>query len=130
MCGMCPANGELENGDPEAPVDFLCRVAHLRAHAFGLAVAPHGECEYREGGERLPGAAGLAGAAARGNAVAGVRRRTLRHPAPARSVGTGGQRRRGRPRLSGGRRGPAANAGPAGPLAARPVAAAAPAEVP
>lgn len=50
MCGMCPANGELENGDPEAPVDFLCRVAHLRAYTFGLPVAPHGTCEYCEGG--------------------------------------------------------------------------------
>jgi len=51
MCGMCPANGELENGDPEAPVDFLCQVAHLRAYAFGLPLAPHGGCEYCEGGE-------------------------------------------------------------------------------
>lgn len=51
MCGMCPANGELENGDPEAPVDFLCRVAHIRAHAFGLPVPPHGDCEYCAGGE-------------------------------------------------------------------------------
>jgi radical SAM protein with 4Fe4S-binding SPASM domain len=50
MCGMCPANGELENGDPEAPVDFLCQVAHLRAHALGLPVRPHGHCEYCEGG--------------------------------------------------------------------------------
>jgi radical SAM protein with 4Fe4S-binding SPASM domain len=50
MCGMCPANGELENGDPEAPVDFLCRVAHLRAYAFGLPFGRHGECEYCEGG--------------------------------------------------------------------------------
>jgi radical SAM protein with 4Fe4S-binding SPASM domain len=50
MCGMCPANGELENGDPEAPVDFLCRVAHLRAHAFGLPFGRHGACEYCEGG--------------------------------------------------------------------------------
>ncbi len=49
MCGMCPANGELENGDPESPVDFLCQVAHLRAHAFGLPVRPHGDCEYCEG---------------------------------------------------------------------------------
>ncbi len=40
MCGMCPANGELENKDPEEPVDFLCRVAHLRAHALGLTVPP------------------------------------------------------------------------------------------
>ena len=29
LCGMCPANGEMENGDRESPVDFLCQVAHL-----------------------------------------------------------------------------------------------------
>jgi hypothetical protein len=50
MCGMCPANGELENCDPEEPVDFLCQVAHLRAYALGLRVSPHGECDYCEGG--------------------------------------------------------------------------------
>jgi radical SAM protein with 4Fe4S-binding SPASM domain len=50
MCGMCPANGELENGDPESPVDFLCHVAHLRAKALEISVPPHGECEYCEGG--------------------------------------------------------------------------------
>jgi radical SAM protein with 4Fe4S-binding SPASM domain len=50
VCGMCPANGELENGDPEAPVDFLCRTAHLRAAALDLPVRPHGDCEYCEGG--------------------------------------------------------------------------------
>jgi radical SAM protein with 4Fe4S-binding SPASM domain len=50
MCGMCPANGELENGNPEAPVDFLCQVAHLRAYALELPVAPHGDCEYCPGG--------------------------------------------------------------------------------
>jgi radical SAM protein with 4Fe4S-binding SPASM domain len=54
MCGMCPANGELEGGDPETPVDFLCHVAHLRAHAFGIPVPGHGACEYCEGGERFP----------------------------------------------------------------------------
>jgi radical SAM protein with 4Fe4S-binding SPASM domain len=46
MCGMCPANAELENKDPEEPVDFLCQVAHLRAKALGIDVKPHGECEY------------------------------------------------------------------------------------
>lgn len=46
MCGMCPANGELENEDPEAPVDFLCEVAHLRATTFGVPVRPHGDCEF------------------------------------------------------------------------------------
>ena len=50
MCGMCPANGELENGDPEAPVDFLCHVAHLRTHALELPVPSHGDCEYCPGG--------------------------------------------------------------------------------
>jgi len=50
MCGMCPANGELENGDPETPVDFLCHVAHLRAYAMGLPVPTHGDCEYCPGG--------------------------------------------------------------------------------
>jgi radical SAM protein with 4Fe4S-binding SPASM domain len=50
LCGMCPANGELESADPEAPVDFLCQVAHLRAHTFGFAVPAHGDCEYCPGG--------------------------------------------------------------------------------
>jgi radical SAM protein with 4Fe4S-binding SPASM domain len=54
VCGMCPANGELENGDPEAPVDWLCRVAHLRARALDIPVPPHGDCEYCEGGTGHP----------------------------------------------------------------------------
>jgi radical SAM protein with 4Fe4S-binding SPASM domain len=50
LCGMCPANAELECGDPQKPVDFLCRVAHLRAYALNLPIAPHGDCEYCPGG--------------------------------------------------------------------------------
>jgi len=50
LCGMCPACGELENGDPEEPVDFLCHVAHLRAHILELEIPSHGECEYCPGG--------------------------------------------------------------------------------
>ena len=46
MCGMCPANAELENKDAEEPVDFLCQVAHLRAKALGFSLRPHGDCEY------------------------------------------------------------------------------------
>jgi radical SAM protein with 4Fe4S-binding SPASM domain len=49
-CGMCPANAELENGDAETPVEFLCHVAHLRAELFGWTVPTHGECEFCEGG--------------------------------------------------------------------------------
>ncbi len=51
LCGMCPANGELENGDPESPVEFLCEVAHLRAIALGLDIPEHGECNFCSGGQ-------------------------------------------------------------------------------
>jgi radical SAM protein with 4Fe4S-binding SPASM domain len=51
-CGMCPANGELENGDAESPVEFLCEVTHLRTLALGLQVPAHGDCEFCVGGSR------------------------------------------------------------------------------
>jgi radical SAM protein with 4Fe4S-binding SPASM domain len=50
ICAMCPANGEMENGDRESPVSFLCNVAHLRAAAIGVDVPAHGECEFCAGG--------------------------------------------------------------------------------
>ncbi|MFZ1008279.1 MAG: radical SAM protein [Candidatus Sulfotelmatobacter sp.] len=50
LCGMCPANGEMESGDKESPVDFLCNVAHLRAAAIGVEIPAHGECEFCFGG--------------------------------------------------------------------------------
>ncbi len=50
LCGMCPANGELESGDPESPVEFLCEVAHLRANALGFEVPSHGDCGFCKGG--------------------------------------------------------------------------------
>ncbi len=34
LCGQCPGWAYLEHGDEEARVEFLCRVAHLRAEAF------------------------------------------------------------------------------------------------
>ena len=34
LCGQCPGWGWLENGSPEAPVEYLCQIAHLRAKAF------------------------------------------------------------------------------------------------
>jgi len=52
LCGMCPANGELENGDRESPVEFLCYVAHLRAAAIGVDIPAHGECEFCAGGSQ------------------------------------------------------------------------------
>jgi len=50
ICGMCPANGELESGDKESPVEFLCHVAHLRAATIGVGVPAHGDCEFCAGG--------------------------------------------------------------------------------
>lgn len=52
MCGLCPANASLEGLDEEEPVDFLCRVAHLRAYAFDVPIPPHGDCEYCDGGNQ------------------------------------------------------------------------------
>jgi len=52
LCGMCPANGELENGDAESPVEFLCEAGHLRALVLGVETPPHGECECCPGGRR------------------------------------------------------------------------------
>jgi len=45
LCSMCPAQGELENGDPESPVEFQCEVAHLRAMSLGFEVPAHGDCD-------------------------------------------------------------------------------------
>jgi radical SAM protein with 4Fe4S-binding SPASM domain len=50
LCSMCAANGELESGDAETPVDFLCQVAHLRAFALGVQVPEHGNCDCCDGG--------------------------------------------------------------------------------
>ena len=36
ICDQCPGWSQLEYGDPEIPVDYLCQVAHLRAEAFGI----------------------------------------------------------------------------------------------
>ena len=59
LCGMCPANGEMENGDRESPVEFLCHVAHLRATAIGVEIPAHGDCEFCAGGSRTRGIAGV-----------------------------------------------------------------------
>jgi radical SAM protein with 4Fe4S-binding SPASM domain len=34
LCGQCPGWGCLEHGEPGEPVEFLCRLAHLRAEAL------------------------------------------------------------------------------------------------
>lgn len=97
MCGMCPANGELENGHPESPVDFLCRTAHLRAYTFGFPVVPHGECEYCPSGsgydDLMTSATALqASAPARGSgsAPSGRMLPMIASGAPASSCGSGG----------------------------------------
>jgi radical SAM protein with 4Fe4S-binding SPASM domain len=41
LCGQCPGWGQLEHGDQEEMVDYLCRAAHLRAQALGFK---HSNC--------------------------------------------------------------------------------------
>lgn len=36
LCGQCPGWSQVEHGDDETPVDFLCEIAHNRAEALGL----------------------------------------------------------------------------------------------
>lgn len=50
LCGSCPASAALECGDPARPVEFLCRVAHLRAACLGIDLPTHGQCDYCPGG--------------------------------------------------------------------------------
>ena len=51
LCSACAATSELEHGDAEAPVEYFCEVAHLRAHAVGHPPALHGACAFCPGGE-------------------------------------------------------------------------------
>ncbi len=44
ICCQCPGWSQVEYGDDESPVDFLCEVAHKSAEAFGL--------KRKEGNER------------------------------------------------------------------------------
>jgi radical SAM protein with 4Fe4S-binding SPASM domain len=50
LCGMCPAMGELEHGDPERAVEPFCEVGHLRALVLGVPVPEHGNCAFCPGG--------------------------------------------------------------------------------
>lgn len=36
LCGQCPGWAQMENGDQEEAVDYLCRLAHQRAEALGV----------------------------------------------------------------------------------------------
>ena len=42
LCSTCAATAELEHGDAEAPVEFFCEVAHLRARPGFLWPPAHG----------------------------------------------------------------------------------------
>ena len=53
VCGSCAATAELENGDAEEPVEFLCRTAHLRAMTFDVPIPPHGDCDYCPSGNKF-----------------------------------------------------------------------------
>lgn len=37
LCGQCPGWSQLEHGDIQKPVEYLCQIAHMRAEAFGFS---------------------------------------------------------------------------------------------
>jgi radical SAM protein with 4Fe4S-binding SPASM domain len=37
FCGQCPGMSQMEHGDQEKMVDYLCEIGHRRAEAFGFA---------------------------------------------------------------------------------------------
>ena len=88
MCTMCPANGELEHGDPEEPVDYFCHVTHLRAHALDLPVPPHGDCAYCEGGTGYGELVRSAEALKAGKTAFSEYARSTSRPLPMVSAGT------------------------------------------
>jgi radical SAM protein with 4Fe4S-binding SPASM domain len=49
ICGQCPGWAQLEHGDPEKPVEFLCQLAHLRAEAFGFGSGAESVASGRKG---------------------------------------------------------------------------------
>jgi len=49
LCGQCPGWAQLENGDPESPVEYLCQIAQLRAKVFRTDVFR--ASAYNKGGE-------------------------------------------------------------------------------
>lgn len=36
LCDQCPGWARMESGDPEQPVDYVCRIARLRGEALGI----------------------------------------------------------------------------------------------
>ncbi len=48
ICGQCPGIAQIENGDQEMPVEYLCQIAHRRAEAFGLKKTKQEENDYEE----------------------------------------------------------------------------------
>jgi radical SAM protein with 4Fe4S-binding SPASM domain len=36
LCGQCPSLSLMENGQEEMPIDYFCRIAHIRAERFGF----------------------------------------------------------------------------------------------
>jgi radical SAM protein with 4Fe4S-binding SPASM domain len=90
MCGMCPAMGELETGDPDEPVPFLCEVAHLRAAVLDIPILPHGACEFCPGGARHEEMRAATARVRLGEAAPGRRSLPMLTDEAAASCGAGG----------------------------------------
>ena len=37
LCGVCPGRSRMENGDPEAHIEYFCKIGHIRAEMLGIS---------------------------------------------------------------------------------------------
>lgn len=52
MCGQCPGWAQMENGDLEAPVEYLCQISHLRAEALEISHIGRRKWDDRQNGKQ------------------------------------------------------------------------------
>jgi radical SAM protein with 4Fe4S-binding SPASM domain len=49
VCNQCPGWAQLEHGDPEKPVDYLCQVTQLRAKYYGIPLGSSNKTDSKRG---------------------------------------------------------------------------------
>jgi MoaA/NifB/PqqE/SkfB family radical SAM enzyme len=53
LCGYCPGWSELESNGNETPIEYLCRIGHLRARMLGITNKKGGEKQNEENKEAI-----------------------------------------------------------------------------
>jgi radical SAM protein with 4Fe4S-binding SPASM domain len=55
LCSQCPARSWMENGELDAPVEFLCQIAHAKARYLNLLMTDERAWEVKEWKGRIQG---------------------------------------------------------------------------